>query len=82
MMKAFENGADGVSVVGFDEGTCHFLTGNLKARKRVEYVKRLLDECGITNVIVSSLLPNSWQEENLVAHSQRVYFLSGCVVAL
>jgi len=47
MMKAFENGADGVYVVGCDEGDCHFLTGNLKARKRVEYVKRLLDECGI-----------------------------------
>ena len=47
MMKAFENGADGVYVVGCDEGDCHFLTGNLKARKRVEYVKKLLDECGI-----------------------------------
>jgi F420-non-reducing hydrogenase iron-sulfur subunit len=47
MMKAFENGADGVYVVGCDEGDCHFLTGNLKARKRVEYVKILLDECGI-----------------------------------
>jgi len=25
----------------------HYLTGNLKARKRVKYVKKLLDECGI-----------------------------------
>jgi F420-non-reducing hydrogenase iron-sulfur subunit len=33
--------------VGCMEGDCHYLTGNLKARKRVEYVKRLLDECGI-----------------------------------
>ena len=47
MMKAFENGADGVCLVGCMEGDCHYLTGNLKARKRVEYVKKLLDECGI-----------------------------------
>jgi coenzyme F420-reducing hydrogenase delta subunit len=47
MMKAFENGADGVYLVGCMEGDCHYLTGNLKARKRVAYVKKLLDECGI-----------------------------------
>ena len=47
IMKAFENGADGVYLVGCLEGNCHFLTGNLKARKRMEYVKKLLDECGI-----------------------------------
>jgi coenzyme F420-reducing hydrogenase delta subunit len=47
MMKAFENGADGVYLVGCLEGNCHFLTGNLKARKRMEYVMKLLDECGI-----------------------------------
>lgn len=47
MMKAFENGADGVCLVGCMEGDCHYLTGNLKARKRVEYTKKLLDECGI-----------------------------------
>lgn len=47
MMKAFENGADGVCLVGCLEGECHFLTGNLKAKKRVEYVKKLLDETGI-----------------------------------
>lgn len=29
------------------EGECHFLTGNLKARKRVEYVKQVLKELGI-----------------------------------
>jgi coenzyme F420-reducing hydrogenase delta subunit len=47
MMKAFENGADGVYLVGCLEGNCHFMTGNLKAKKRVEYVKKLLDECGM-----------------------------------
>jgi F420-non-reducing hydrogenase iron-sulfur subunit len=47
LMKAFEEGADGVFVAGCLEGQCHYLTGNLRARKRVNYVKRLLEEVGI-----------------------------------
>jgi F420-non-reducing hydrogenase iron-sulfur subunit len=47
MMKAFENGADGVFLAGCLEGECHFLKGNLRARKRMNYVKGLLDEAGI-----------------------------------
>jgi len=47
ILKAFENGADGVCLVGCLEGDCHFITGNIRARKRVEYVKGLLDETGI-----------------------------------
>jgi len=47
LMKAFEEGADGVFVAGCLEGECHYLEGNLRARRKVEYVKRLLGEVGI-----------------------------------
>ncbi|OPY68594.1 MAG: Methyl-viologen-reducing hydrogenase, delta subunit [Syntrophorhabdaceae bacterium PtaU1.Bin034] len=47
LLKAFESGADGVFVVGCLEGNCHFISGNLRARKRVNYLKSILDECGI-----------------------------------
>lgn len=47
LLKAIEDGADGVYVAGCLEGDCHFVSGNLKARKRVEYVKRILMELGI-----------------------------------
>jgi len=47
LMKAFEQGADGVFVAGCLEGECHFLEGNLRAKKRVAYVKRLLEEVDI-----------------------------------
>jgi len=47
LLKAFQRGADGVYVAGCMEGDCHFLTGNLRARKRVEYAKKILDEVGI-----------------------------------
>ena len=48
ILNAFENGADGVYVAGCLEGECHFLTGNLRARKRVMYAKELLEEVGIS----------------------------------
>ncbi len=47
ILQAFERGADGVMVAGCLEGGCHFLEGNLRARKRVERVKELLKEVGI-----------------------------------
>lgn len=47
ILKAFEEGADGVYVAGCMEGDCHFLTGNFRARKRVEYVRGLLEEVGL-----------------------------------
>jgi F420-non-reducing hydrogenase iron-sulfur subunit len=47
LLKAFESGVDGVYVAGCMEGECHFLKGNLRAKKRVNYAKTLLQEVGI-----------------------------------
>jgi coenzyme F420-reducing hydrogenase delta subunit len=47
LLKSFQNGADGVFVAACMEGDCHYLTGNLRARKRVEYAKKILDAVGI-----------------------------------
>ena len=47
LLKAVEDGADAVYVAGCMEGECHFLVGNLKAKKRVQYVKKVLQELGI-----------------------------------
>ena len=46
-MKAFENGADGVLVAGCLEGGCHFVEGNLCAKRRVNYTRDMLEEIGI-----------------------------------
>jgi len=47
LLKALEDGADGVYVAGCMEGDCHFVSGNLKAKQRVAYVKKTLSEIGI-----------------------------------
>jgi coenzyme F420-reducing hydrogenase delta subunit len=46
-MKALEYGADGVLVAGCLEGGCHFVEGNLCAKRRVNYTRDLLVEIGI-----------------------------------
>ncbi len=46
-MRAFEKGADGVLVAGCLEGGCHFIDGNLYARRRVNAVKEILKESGL-----------------------------------
>ncbi|MBC7347376.1 MAG: hydrogenase iron-sulfur subunit [Clostridia bacterium] len=47
ILKAFEEGADGVYVAGCLEGDCHFLKGNLRAKKRVAALKKRLAEIGL-----------------------------------
>jgi F420-non-reducing hydrogenase iron-sulfur subunit len=46
-LKAIENGADGVLIAGCLEGGCHFIDGNLYAKKRVNAIRSILEECGI-----------------------------------
>ena len=45
-MRAFENGADGILVAGCEEGSCHFIEGNLMAKRRVNYTRGILTEAG------------------------------------
>lgn len=44
LLAAFENGADGVYVVGCPADTCHNLMGSQRAAKRVRAVKKALQE--------------------------------------
>ena len=47
ILKASEQGADGVYIMACPIGNCHHEQGNIRATKRVEYVKRLLDDIGL-----------------------------------
>ncbi|MDR1308711.1 MAG: hydrogenase iron-sulfur subunit [Deltaproteobacteria bacterium] len=46
-LKAFEAGADGVYVAGCLEGNCHFLDGNIRAKKRVAYLQKEVQKIGV-----------------------------------
>jgi len=47
ILKAFEEGADGVYVVACSVGNCHHLHGNVRATKRLAHARKLLEEVGI-----------------------------------
>jgi len=47
LLKAFEDGADAVFVLGCLEKNCYYDTGSIEGRKRVDYVKQMLTEVGI-----------------------------------
>ena len=47
LLKAFEDGADVVFVLGCLEKNCYYDTGSIEGRKRVDYVKLMLIEVGI-----------------------------------
>jgi F420-non-reducing hydrogenase iron-sulfur subunit len=47
LLEAFEQGADGVCVVGCPIGNCHHVRGNERGRARVGRTKQLLDEIGL-----------------------------------
>ncbi len=47
LLRAFENGADGVMVIGCLEGDCHYVSGNLRAKARVKRVYSILEKIEI-----------------------------------
>lgn len=47
ILAAFEKGVDGILVAGCLEGGCHFIEGNLRARKRTDHIRELLDQIGV-----------------------------------
>ncbi|MBL7179143.1 MAG: hydrogenase iron-sulfur subunit [Pseudomonadota bacterium] len=47
LLKAFEAGADAVVVLVCPEEQCRHVQGSIRARKRVEWVQKLLDEIGL-----------------------------------
>lgn len=49
IMKAFQDGADGVLVSGCHFGDCHYLEGNYKCAKRMFLVKNILKNIGLND---------------------------------
>lgn len=47
LLKAFENGADGVIVSGCHPNDCHYTSGNFHARRRWTVFRSILDFMGI-----------------------------------
>jgi F420-non-reducing hydrogenase iron-sulfur subunit len=49
ILKAFQQGADGVLVCGCHPGDCHYQDGNKKTARRMPLLKKMLAQFGIEN---------------------------------
>ena len=70
ILKALEDGADAVFVLGCLEKNCYYDTGSIEGRKRVGYVKQMLAELGIEKERVemfNAASSNSWIFPEIVA---------------
>lgn len=47
VLKAFQQGADGVLIAGCHPGDCHYANGNMKTLRRYPLLQRTLDQLGI-----------------------------------
>ena len=47
LLRAFEAGSDGVLVLVCPEDQCRYIEGSIRAKKRIAWVRNLLDEIGL-----------------------------------
>lgn len=47
VLKALLNGADGVFIGGCHPGECHYIDGNYKALRRIELLRKMIEQFGI-----------------------------------
>lgn len=47
ILRILEQGADAVEVVACPDGGCRFLVGSLRANKRIDYLRGLLDQINV-----------------------------------
>ena len=61
ILRAFEKGASAVLVLGCEDGACHHITGNIRAKERVRHCNMLLKEIGIDGrpAVMVNLSPNA-----------------------
>jgi nicotinamide mononucleotide adenylyltransferase len=64
LLRAIEAGADLVCVIACEENNCHFLEGSIRARRRGEYVRHLLEEIQVGGERILLLhLPGSARQD-------------------
>lgn len=66
VLKAIQEGADGVMIAGCHPGECHYVEGNIKALRRFILLKRLLKQWGVEDERVQ-LVWASASEGNVLA---------------
>jgi len=70
-LKILADGADGVVVVACPENHCRFMVGNVRAEKRINYVRALLDQAKMGAERLSLERGEHLTEKDLLKLAQR-----------
>ena len=71
VLRALDEGAEGVLVVGCYVGRCRHLTGSQKAKMVVGHVGDVLEDAGISRDRVGMVLGSPLDEEGMVSEVKR-----------
>ena len=75
VLKAFENGADGVIIIACPESMCRMQKGSRHAAKRIDYIKQLMSESGLNPdrlMMFHPNIPSAGKLEDIVAEAKAV----------
>lgn len=65
LLRAFEADADAVVILVCPEGQCRYIEGNIRAKKRVAWVRKLLDDIGLDGRRLSLFNVKSGDEDHV-----------------
>ena len=71
LLKILADGADGLLVVACPEGHCRFMVGNVRAEKRINYVRTLLDKAKMGAERLTLERGENLTEKDLLSLAQR-----------
>ncbi|MGY5852200.1 MAG: hydrogenase iron-sulfur subunit [Candidatus Thorarchaeota archaeon] len=68
ILKALQEGADGVLIIGCHPGDCAYKTGNLGAERRVRFVRKLIASLGIDEGRVKMVMVSAAEGDKFVEY--------------
>jgi F420-non-reducing hydrogenase iron-sulfur subunit len=67
ILKALQEGADGVLIIGCHPGDCAYKTGNLRAERRVRFARKLIGQLGFNEGRVKMVFVSAAEGDKLAA---------------
>jgi F420-non-reducing hydrogenase iron-sulfur subunit len=67
ILKALQEGADGVLIVGCHPGDCAYKTGNLGAERRVRFARKLIKQLGFNENRVKMVFVSAAEADKFAA---------------
>ena len=72
LLKALEDFADAAYIVTCPEGACRYFEGNLRAGKRVEMAKNIIESIGLERERIGIIVGSAKDPKTLEAHVKEI----------